>query len=205
MSETRKYGIYVVWLVVGSFSGYLVFHPYIMVVNYLAHPQGQDLWPGNLYNVFLSSLEPHMFFMAGAFAFFGCLIGLFISLLFERRRRLHIIELESERKKAEIETLRKIMVTLSHYLLNSNTVIGGMARHARKNETNRDTVDSLDLVLEQARRIDAVIAILKRITEIKTADYTSKGHALMIDIAEELEKTLQKEASQGNGTQNMKG
>ena len=82
------------------------------------------------------------------------------------------------------------MVTLSHYLLNANTVIGGMARRSRQNEANVQA--SLDIIEEETKKIDAVIRSLKEITEIRTADYTTTGKDLMIDIAKNIEEHLKK-------------
>jgi hypothetical protein len=58
--------------------------------------------------------------------------------------------------------------------------------------SNEDILSSLEVIAEQAKKIDAVMSALKRITEIKTAKYTSEGHALMIDISKEIEELLSK-------------
>ncbi|MBI5099809.1 MAG: hypothetical protein HZB30_11285 [Nitrospirae bacterium] len=49
------------------------------------------------------------------------------------------------------------------------------------------------VISEQAKKIDAVMSALKRITEIKTAKYTAEGYALMIDISKEIEELLSKD------------
>jgi delta-aminolevulinic acid dehydratase/porphobilinogen synthase len=83
------------------------------------------------------------------------------------------------------------MVTLSHYLLNANVVIGGEVRHSRKSELTEDVLASLEVIEQQAKKIDSVIQALRKITAIKTANYTSEGHDLMIDITEEIDEQLQ--------------
>jgi hypothetical protein len=44
--------------------------------------------------------------------------------------------------------------------------------------------------MEEAKKIDAVIRSLKEITEIRTADYTTSGKDLMIDITRNIEEHL---------------
>ncbi|MCL5022418.1 MAG: hypothetical protein M1497_03465 [Nitrospirae bacterium] len=96
-----------------------------------------------------------------------------------------------EQKKIAVETLHRLMVTLSHYLLNANTIIGGMAGRCKRTAPEKDILCSA-VILEEAKRIDAVVKALKELTEIKTADYTAKGKALMIDVAGQLEARLSK-------------
>jgi len=67
-----------------------------------------------------------------------------------RRQRLFAAELENEKRKTALETLHRLMVTLSHYLLNANTVIGGMVRRSRRNEA--DVRASLDAIEKRPKR-----------------------------------------------------
>jgi hypothetical protein len=86
--------------------------------------------------------------------------------------------------------MKKLMVTLSHYLLNANMIIGGKVRHIRRRVSDQDVVASLAVIEAQGRKIDSVIDALKKVTEIKTTDYTADGTIAMIDISKELEKQL---------------
>ena len=83
-------------------------------------------------------------------------------------------------------------MTLSHYLLNANAVIGGMARRTKRIELNSEVIDSLSAIEAQARKIDAVIRALRKTTELKTCTYTAQGETLMIDIVKEIEEELGK-------------
>jgi Tfp pilus assembly protein PilP len=65
-------------------------------------------------------------------------------------------------------------------------IIGGEARRSQKVELNKYITVSLEVIMEQARKIDAVIGDLKKITEIKAADYITEGYGLMIDITREM-------------------
>jgi len=139
------------------------------------------------------SFDKAMLLMGGAFAILGGLIGLLIAVLIEKQKQLYTVTFENEKKKTAVETLQQLMVTLSHYLLNANMVIGGMVRHCKRSMSNEDILSSLEIIAEQAKKIDAVMGALKRITEIRTAKYSAEGHALMIDISKEIEELLSKD------------
>ena len=108
------------------------------------------------------------------------------------KRRLRVAELENENKRVALETLHQLMITLSHYLLNANTIIGGMVRRCRKAKSKTQIAPSLQVIEEQAGKIEIVINALKKVTDIKTASYTSESNTLMIDVAKEIEEALVK-------------
>ncbi|MBI4826137.1 MAG: hypothetical protein HY807_06910 [Nitrospirae bacterium] len=193
MKMIRKFHSQIVFTSIGIVAGYLMFHPYTMLVDFImnTHPGKTGSLSGqSIFNLILTTLKPVMFPMAVSFAFFGGITGLLIGIIADRKKRLYALELENEKKKTALDTLHRLMVTLSHYLLNANTVIGGMARRSRRNEA--DLQASLDIIEEEAKKIDAVIRSLKEITEIRTADYTTTGKDLMIDIAKNIEDHLRK-------------
>ncbi len=113
------------------------------------------------------------------------------------RQRLRVAELENERKTIALETLHQLMVTLSHYLLNANAIIGGMVRRSERADSEEVRLASLKAVKEQAEKTEIVIGALKRAAEIKTAAYTPESHILMIDIKKEIEETLAKAGGKG--------
>ena len=108
------------------------------------------------------------------------------------KRRLRMAELENENKRVALETLRQLMVTLSHYLLNANAIVGGMVRRCRRAQSMTEIVHPLQVIEEQAKKIEIVISALKRVTDIKTASYTYETNTLMIDIAKEIDEALTK-------------
>lgn len=189
------YRVKIVSSFAGAFVGYLLFHPYTMIVDSIMHRQGgEDFhfhWK-SLLSAALRSFDPMMAPMASAFMFFCAMIGLLIGIMVDKKRKLYAAEYENEKKKVALETLHRLIVTLSHYLLNANMIIGGRVRHSRKNEPNEDMIAALDVIEDQAKKIDAVITALSRVTEIKTAHYTKEDHELMIDITKEIEKELNK-------------
>ena len=195
MKMMRKYRSQIIFTLIGIVAGYLMFHPYTMLVGFLMnnHPgKTGSLYMNerSIFTLIRAAFEPAMLPMAVSFSLFGGITGLLIGIIADRRNRLYAAELENEKKKAALETLNRLMVTLSHYLLNANTVIGGMVRRSRRDEAAVQA--SLDIIEEEAKKIDAVIRSLKEITEIRTADYTTSGKDLMIDIVKNIEEHLGK-------------
>ncbi|MDO9288081.1 MAG: hypothetical protein Q7T83_04770 [Thermodesulfovibrionales bacterium] len=186
----NKHSRYALFAISGAVAGYFLFHPYTMVAHIFADLGHNELQLKDFFEAFSKSLTVEMTFMAFAFAAIGAVIGLLTGVLSERKRKLFEAEMENEKRKTAVETLRRLMITLSHHLLNANTVIGGTAHRARRHTTDAGLIESLDLIREEAAKIDAVIRTLKKITEIKTADYTSEGKGLLIDISKEIEENL---------------
>jgi len=191
-----KYRIEIFFSVAGAVFGQMIFHPYAMLMYYLMDmSHGKELhlhWQGLLEKIAMT-FNPMMLPMAFSFAFFGSISGLLLGIIIARKKRLYVVEYENEKKKIAMETLRRLMVTLSHYLLNANMIIGGMARRCRKSEPSSEVRDAVKIIEEQARKIDAVISALRKVTRIKTADYTTHGHGLMLDITKEMDELLNKQ------------
>lgn len=194
-STSKDYRTPIIFSLLGALAGYLFLHPYTMIVYTLAHIHqiGKFFPDGHWREIFNSSLgafNPVMLPMTIPFLFMGGLIGLLIGVLVGRKKRLTAAERENENKKVALQTLNELMVTLSHYLLNANMIIGGMIHHCKKKELDKDILASLNTISEQAAKIDAVIGALKKVTEVKTTPYTSDGHTLLLDISQELEQLL---------------
>jgi PAS domain S-box-containing protein len=120
------------------------------------------------------------------------------------KQRLRTADLENERKTIALETLHQLMVTLSHYLLNANAIIGGMVRRSERHNAENERLSSLKAIKEQTMRTEAVIGALKRVAEIKTADYDRESHVLMIDVRKEIEESLAAAKKRGRNGQDMK-
>lgn len=106
------------------------------------------------------------------------------------KHRLRLVELENERKTIALTTLRQLMVTLSHYLLNANTVIGGMARRSQRAGSEADRMAALDMIRKQAAKTEGIIEALKKVSEIRTTEYTRESQILMMDLTKEIEEIL---------------
>ena len=191
----RRYRVPVILSTVGTLCGYLLLHPYTMLVYTLIHlhqENGLHFHWKDLPSRTLSAFDPMMLPMAVSFALFGGVIGLLAGILVDRKRRLNAAEHENKEKRIALETLREVMVTLSHYLLNANMIIGGRVRHCRKATADQDILAALAVIEEQGRKIDAVISALRDSTEIKVAGYTGDGAVKMIDISREIEERIER-------------
>lgn len=189
----RKYNYKpILFLLLGMVVGYFILHPYTMLVYALLNVPGQgfNIPLNQLLVRALMAFKPAMIPMAISFVFFGGLTGFLIGIAIDRKRQLISIQHEHEKRKIALKTLNQLMITLSHYLLNANMIIGGKIRRCRKAISPKDILPDLDVIEHQARRIDAVIGSLRRLTEVKTADYSTGGQVKMIDIAEEIEARL---------------
>ena len=133
--------------------------------------------------------------MGGAFAFMGGIAGFCLGAWSLQKERWMAEKLESERRLAALETLRDLMVTLAHYIRNSNMVIGGFSSHLLKHIADVDFAHKLQMIQQASREIEAVVNSLQNLTEISTVQYATEGQARMIDLKKELEAHLS-----GNGT-----
>lgn len=184
-------------LILGLFLGYLIIHPFSMIMSALMHLHQEGNfhlhWQDLLSTHALKTFTPVMLPMAVSFAVLGGVIGLLVGTLISKRESLHQAELARAKKRIALETMKNLLVTLSHYLLNANMIIGGKVRHCKKLVSDQDVSVSLDIIEEQGRKIESVVKALRDLTEVKTTDYTSDGQILMIDITRELEEQLAQE------------
>ncbi len=188
-----------VFLLLGMAVGFVVFHPYTMVVYSLlhSHDTGFHLHWDDLKSQAFLAFEPNMLPMAIAFVVFGGAVGLLVGIAIEKTKRLVRAEAEREKSKIALETLEQLMVTLSHYLLNANMVIGSKARRCQKKASQKDILSDLSIIEEEAHKIDAVMKSLREVTEVKTTLYSTGGTTRMIDIAREIETRI-KEINQNH-------
>lgn len=194
-SMWERYHRQIIFAVAGAGIGYVAAHPYTMFIYTLMHPHQSDMllsqwrWRA-LFDTAISTFQPAMLPMALSFIITGGLVGLLAGVAAERKRKMDAMARESEKKRVAMETLHELMVTLSHYLLNANTIIGGMVRHCRRVDLNQEILHSLTIIEEQARKVDAVIGALQKVTDLETTRYTAQGETLMLDVAKEIEEEL---------------
>ncbi|KHK00363.1 hypothetical protein NY78_4259 [Desulfovibrio sp. TomC] len=95
-----------------------------------------------------------------------------------------------------MEAVKALTATLSHYLLNANMIIGGQVRHCRRFTPSQEILDSLQVVEEQGRIIDAAIGALRELARIVilrgSSGQDTSSQISMIDLAGELEERLRK-------------
>jgi signal transduction histidine kinase len=187
-----------IWFTLGGIvAGYLLMHPFAMLAYVLGpqHPAaslGFKIWEHQMHLAF----SPDMLVMGGAFAFMGGITGFCLGAWSLQKEWWLAEKLESQQRLVALETLRQLMVTLAHYIRNSNLVIGGFSAHLLKDLSEVDSAQKLQMIQQASREIEAVINALQNLTEISTVEYTTKGQARMIDLEKELEAHLSRKATE---------
>jgi len=175
----------------GGLAGFVLLHPYVMVLVSIgsipghALPHSPDDWslPAIL------ALEYAMLPMAAPLAMFGAAFGLLTGFYLNRALRLqHLLHVQ-ENSAIALNTVRAFTDTLSHYLLNANMIIGGQVRHCGRFAPDREILESLRVIEEQGRVIDAVVGALRDVARI-TILRDSPNAVPMIDLVRELENRL---------------
>ncbi|MBI5696499.1 MAG: hypothetical protein HZC51_12345 [Nitrospirae bacterium] len=174
----------------GAALGFFALHPYTMLVYglYMRHkpgsgmPQAADMMHG----VFHLDAMP----MGLPFAALGAAAGLFFGFWLEAVRQRE----EMEKRACAVDTLRQLMVTLSHYLLNASTVIGGYASHVMKKEDNEEIRKHLAVIKDEAVCIEDVVKSLQSLETVAAEHYTGSGESMMIDIQKQLEQRIKDSA-----------
>lgn len=174
----------------GAAFGYLFLHPYSMVVYGLyGRPKVDDEVTalGRILHDVPSSFGWDMLPMGLPFALLGAAAGMALGFWLEARVRRH----EMEKRSLAVETLRQLMVTLAHYLLNAVQGIGGFASRAIKTEQDDDKKRTLENIRNEAVKIEAVVKSLQSLEAVSTERYTKSSETLMIDIRKELQEKIE--------------
>ena len=174
----------------GGSVGYILLHPYTMLVYGLyghhgAGPEGMDL--RRLLEDVPASFRLDMVPMGLPFAFLGALVGLLLGFWLEARSR----RFEMEKRLLAVDTLRQLMVTLAHHLLNAVQGIGGFAALALRKEKDEDKRRPLEIIKRESIRIEAVVKALQSLESVTTERYTKSSETLMIDIRKELQERME--------------
>lgn len=182
----------IIWFTLaGMLAGYLLIHPFAMLANTLGprlpySPKEFIFWGHHL----RVSFGPEMLAMAMAFAFMGGLAGFFFGIWYYQKERLTAERMESQRRQVALETLQELMVTLAHHIRNANVVIGGFSGRLIKQAADPEAQHQLEMIQQASKEIDAVIASLESLTEIKRTQYVGAWETRMIDLKKELEARL---------------
>lgn len=196
-----------IWgLILGGIAGFLLLHPYVMLLASLGAIPGHSSpsLAGDWSLQAVLALEYAMLPMAVPLVLFGTAFGLMAGLYLNHARRLQQLVLEQEKGAAALEAVKALTATLSHYLLNANMIIGGQVRHCRRLTPGQDILDSMQVVEEQGRIIDAVVGALRELARIVilrgSSGQDTSRQVSMIDLAGELEERLRKIA-EGSSSQ----
>jgi|GEM_PF-960202 len=185
-------------LALGGIAGFLLLHPYVMLLASMGAIPGHSspALAGDWSLQSVLALEYAMFPMAIPLVLFGAAFGLMAGLYLNHARRLQQLVLEQEKGATALEAVKALTATLSHYLLNANMIIGGQVRHCRRFTPGQEILDSLQVVEEQGRIIDAVVGALRELARIAilrgSSGQDASRQVSMIDLAGELEERLRK-------------
>jgi signal transduction histidine kinase len=174
----------------GGFVGYLLLHPYTMLVYglYGHHgPASGGMGLRRLLEDVPAAFRLDMAPMGLTFALLGALTGLLMGLWLEARSR----RFEMEKRLLAVDTLRQLMVTLAHHLLNAVQGIGGFASLALRKEKDEDRRRPLEIIKKESIKIEAVVKALQSLESVTTERYTKSSETLMIDIRKELQERME--------------
>jgi signal transduction histidine kinase len=177
--------------IAGGFLGYILLHPYAMLVygfyddHHGTGPGGMDL--RRLLEDVPAAFSLEMAPMGLPFALLGALAGLLLGFWMEARSR----RFDTEKRLLAVETLRQLMVTLAHHLLNAVQGIGGFAALALRKEQDMDKRRPLERIKQESIRIEAVVKALQSLESVSTERYTKSSETMMIDIRKELQERME--------------
>jgi len=171
-----------IYTLAGAAIGFALLHPYTMLV-YGIHGKYEAT---ALLSHIADSFTPSMLHMGLPFALIGGIAGLFFGywLVSEKKRE------QVEMRACAVNTLKQLMVTLSHYLLNASAVMGGYAAHVLKTEKDADLRKHIEAIREEAEYVEAVVKSLQSLEAIVTERYSKDSETMMLDIKSDLEKRL---------------
>ncbi|MCL4492220.1 MAG: hypothetical protein M1510_10025 [Nitrospirae bacterium] len=171
--------------IIGAIFGFLLLYPYTALIYFLF----DYLEAGEIY------VDPRVFKFfqlatAALFLFFGGFTGLIYGKLYDRKRS-HIMErIKREKNEAALETLKELTVTLSHYIINSSSIIRGFALRGVRGAGNENIKEYFSIIREEVDKTIAVIKGLETLKGIETTKYVESGTVMMIDLRKEIEEQL---------------
>ncbi|HEX9859659.1 MAG TPA: hypothetical protein VGB23_00535 [Nitrospirota bacterium] len=187
----------------GAALGFFVFHPYTMLV-YGAynrpHVHLPVTWHGHVSMHLMDALgtfQPGMLHMGIPYLAMGGVTGALYGLWLNARIRWEEVQLRA----CATDTIEQLMVTLSHYLLNSATIIAGYAARAGRKTDDGAAKAELEVIRRQAERVEAVVKSLQSVQEVVSESYTKDSETRILDITEELKKRLEQESIQAPGVE----
>ncbi len=168
----------IIWgmTILGMIFGFLIMQPFV-VFSYNLFPAVRlafhevAFWKRMMEMVF----SPISLFMGVSFAFFGGFAGFSIGSWLYHKHCLDDEKLESEKRLAALQAVKELMVTLAHYIRNSNLVIGGFSRRLAQQSTDPRQKEHLQFIHQASKEIEAVIESLQELTDVSVTQYSSDG------------------------------
>lgn len=198
MDQTAARIRVIVSTLAGSAVGFLVFHPYTMLV-YGAYNRPHVHLPATWYghaamhlSDALGTFQPGMLHMGIPYLVMGGVTGALYGLWLNARIRWE----QAQIRACAIDTIKQLMVTLSHYLLNSVTVIGGYAERAGRKTDDEALKGQLAIIKKEAAGIESVVKSLQSVQAVVSERYTKDSETRILDITKELKKRIEQESGQ---------
>ena len=92
---------------------------------------------------------------------------------FQQRKKVEEMEIREREKKVQIDTLKRVMMTLAHHLNNAVMPIMFSAELCQRNDYSRDQSSRLvDSCLKETRRINKIIEQFEKYIEEEEFEYT---------------------------------
>ncbi len=196
MDSSVSKGRVLVSTIVGAALGYLFLHPYTVLVYGLYGRGSPDLDVldfGSMMREALSAFDMHHLHMGLPFALLGAAAGLFFGAWMDMRRQKE----RSELRACAVDTMKTLMVTLSHYLLNAAAIIGGFAWRIQKEDADEETVKHAVVIRKEAQQIEAIVKSLESLREIVSESYAKDSEARIIDLTAEIKLRMEEQAGRG--------
>jgi signal transduction histidine kinase len=148
----------------GCLVGFALLHPYVMLLASMGAVPGHIIGDYGLLSIL--ALDSSMLPMVAPWSLlggaFGCLAGAYVN----RAQKMQQLLLAQQRDATSLETVKVLTATLSHYLLNANMIIGGKVRRCKRLSTSPEALESLDVIEEQGKVIDAAIGALRELARV---------------------------------------
>ncbi len=173
-----------IFTLIGFAFGVIVTHPYVMLVYMFTYPEGlrhpeygYSFWKsvGEVFSV-------EMFPMAASFAIFCSIIGFLLGILYERNLRLNHMKLEMGKKKQFMESMHGLLSVLSHFIINSNIVIGANVRKLQKMDTKGSPGRIFKRMLQEVQKTEEVLRLVNQCEFLENLEdsYTSMDEILQL-------------------------
>ncbi len=189
-----KKNIKLIFTLIGFVFGVIVAHPYVMLVYLLTHPQGWEhpdhgsgLWQ-SVGRVFSADMFP----MAASFAIFCGILGLLLGILYERNLRLNQMKLEMEKKEQIMESMHRLLSVLSHFIINSNLVIGAKVRKLQKMDMEGSLGQILKSILHEAKRNEEVMRLVNQCEFLENLEDSETSMDEILKLTKQIEVHLSK-------------
>ncbi len=134
MAKRSRQLTLLIYFIFGAGIGHLLVHPYAMVAYSLMEMYREGSFSFRMDHALSAArsiFDPVMLPMTICLSLLCGTVALLVGVVREKKRKLLEVAIENEWNRASLETLHRLMVTVSHYLLNSTAVIGGSVRHCR--------------------------------------------------------------------------